>query len=144
VLDSLAYCRSAKGMKLYAYVLMDNHLHLVAESPRLGEIIRDFKRHTASRILEAAESSGRDWLLNQFAYYRKKHKQESSHQIWQEGFHPQLIQGAAMLRQKITYIHENPVRKGWGAAPEHWRYSSASHYLEPGSGPFQIDELPEG
>jgi hypothetical protein len=49
--------------------------------------------------------------------------------IWQEGYHPQAIYSDEMMQQKIDYIHANPVRKGWVAAPEHWRYSSAHEWL---------------
>ena len=35
-----------------------------------------------------------------------------------------------MMEQKLTYIHENPVRRGWVTHPEHWRYSSAHEWLE--------------
>ena len=70
----------------------------------------------------------REWLLNQFSYYRAKYK-TSSHQIWQEGFHPQEIVSDAMMLQKLEYMHNNPVRAGLVAAPEHWRYSSAHEWM---------------
>jgi len=121
---------------------MDNHLHLVAQAPNLGSVVRDFKRHTARALLKLAEESRNEWLLNQFQHYRLKHKQESTHQVWQEGSHPQLIHGRAMLLQKMEYIHNNPVRRGWVELPEHWRWSSASNYAE-GRGVIEIDSLPE-
>lgn len=140
ITDALTYCRQSKGLKLYAYVVMDNHLHLVAEAPDLGSVLRDFKRHTARALLKHAEESGKEWLLNQFRHYRLKHKLESTHQVWQEGSHPKLILGAAMLLQKMEYIHNNPVRRGWVDLPEHWRWSSARNYAE-GRGVIEIDEV---
>lgn len=49
--------------------------------------------------------------------------------LTEEGSHSQIIQGDAMLRLKVEYIHNNPVRRGYVDAPEHWRWSSAQNYL---------------
>ncbi len=48
--------------------------------------------------------------------------------FWQEGSHPQLIDGEAMLRQKLEYIHQNPVKRGYVDEAVHWRWSSARSY----------------
>lgn len=54
VLESLQYCHKEKGLHLYSYVIMSNHLHLLvmAEHSNLSDVIRDFKKFTASRILK--------------------------------------------------------------------------------------------
>ena len=57
------------------------------------------------------------------------HKTRSTYQLWQEGYHPQAIYSDRTMLQKIDYIHANPVRRGWVASPEHWRYSSAHEWL---------------
>jgi len=142
ILDALLFCRKNKGLRLYAYVLLDNHLHLVAEAPDLSRCIQSFKRYTARKIIPLAEHSGKDWLLHQFEYCRKAYKETSKYQVWQEGFHPQFIQGDTMLRQKITYIHNNPVRRGLVDSPEHWRYSSARNYMLEDHSVLEIDPLP--
>jgi putative transposase len=49
--------------------------------------------------------------------------------IWEEGSHPQLIESETVMRQKLDYIHQNPVKRGYVDLPEHWRYSSARNYL---------------
>jgi hypothetical protein len=59
------------------------------------------------------------------AFFRKAHKTDKEYQCWEEGSHPQLMQNAEMLRQKLDYIHFNPVKRGYVDKPEHWRYSSA-------------------
>ena len=142
VLEALAYCRKEKGLRLYAYVLMENHLHLVAEAPELSQCIQSFKRHTARKLLQWAETNNKEWLLHQFEYCKKAYKDRSRYQVWQEGSHPQLIQGDAMLRQKITYIYNNPVRRGYVDLPEHWRYSSARNYEQQDQSVLEIDPLP--
>jgi hypothetical protein len=60
--------------------------------------------------------------------YRARHKSDREHQFWQEGSHPQMIQSDEMMWQKLEYIHNNPVRRGYVVDPLHWRYSSARNY----------------
>lgn len=62
------------------------------------------------------------------AFYKKAHKNDRSYQLWQEGVHPELIQGESVMRQKIEYVHHNPVKRGYVDEVEHWRYSSARGY----------------
>mgnify|MGYP000845592174 CR=1 FL=1 len=142
VLESLLFCRKQKELRLYAYVLMENHLHLVAEAPDLTGCVQSFKRHTARSIINWATTTNKDWLLHQFGYCRKAYKHNSQYQVWQEGAHPQLIQGDDMLRQKMVYIHNNPVRRGYVDMPEHWRYSSARNYESGDHTVLEIDPLP--
>jgi hypothetical protein len=40
-----------------------------------------------------------------------------------------LIENPKVLRQKLDYIHLNPVKRGFVDLPKHWRYSSARNYL---------------
>ncbi len=55
IVDSLRYCQNAKGLDIYAWVLMSNHLHLIIGSKqnKLSDIIRDFKKFTSSKIVDA-------------------------------------------------------------------------------------------
>jgi putative transposase len=128
LMDSLNYARSHKGLKLYAYGVMDNHVHLIGASDNLGKIIKEFKSHTAREIIRLAEQDNKDWLLNQLVFYRQKHKISSRHQVWQEGNQPKEIGSEEMLRQKVEYLHHNPVRAGLAEKPEGWLYSSARNY----------------
>lgn len=140
IIDTLNYCRQQKRLKLFAYVILDNHLHLVAAGDRLAPTVKEFKSHTARAIIELATSEGKTWLLNQFKYYKAKHKKESRYQVWQEGFHPQLINSEDMLRQKVDYIHDNPVKIGLVKRAEDWLYSSARNYLNK-VGVLEVDVL---
>jgi putative transposase len=129
LINSLNFCRVNKGLKIFAYVILDNHLHLLISGDNLSNTIKDLKRHTAREIIKLAQKEEKLWLLNQFKYYKLKHKDDSDYQIWQEGFHPQQIISEEMLRQKIEYIHHNPVRIGLVEKAEDWIYSSARNYL---------------
>jgi REP element-mobilizing transposase RayT len=128
IVDSLAYCRTHKGLQIYAWVILDNHLHAILAAPDLSRVLADVKRHTARRLLEVLEAEGCEWLLNQLHYHRCEHKTETAYQVWQEGSHPQVCRSDAVMEQKIEYVQNNPVKRGLVAAPEHWRYSSAHEY----------------
>jgi putative transposase len=128
VVKSLQHCRERKGLKIYAWVIVDTHFHAILAAPDLSAVLRDLKSFTARQILRQLEVEGRQWLLNQLHYYRGAHK-PNDYQVWQEGSHPQVIMTDAAMEQKLEYLHNNPVKRGWVTAPEHWCYSSAHEWL---------------
>jgi REP element-mobilizing transposase RayT len=104
-------------------------MHLVAQSDDLGRDMARFKSYTARQIIDYLEDKRVKKILDQLSFYKKAHKDDRSYQFWQEGVHPEWIQNDSMLRQKIDYMHNNPVKRGYVDRPEHWRYSSARNYL---------------
>ncbi len=141
LMESFSFCRKHKTMKLYAFFIIDNHFHCILSGPNLQASIADLKRFTAKGILEQLRVDGKEWLLNQFAFFKKQHKNRSAHQVWQEGYHPEWVTSEEMLREKVDYIHYNPVKRGMVTMPEHWLYSSAKSFLSDSSG-IEIDKLP--
>jgi putative transposase len=129
IIDSFKYCMVNKDLSIYAYVILDSHFHLVSFAPEMSKTVASLRKFTARRIIDQLQADRKEWLLKQLAFFKKKYKNESDYQIWQEGVHPELIQNPAMLLQKIEYIHKNPVKRGLVDMPEHWRYSSARNYL---------------
>jgi REP element-mobilizing transposase RayT len=129
LLSTLNFSRQNKGMKIFAYVILDNHLHLVVAGENLSKTIKEFKSFTAREIVRLAKEEEKGWLLSQLKFHKLVHKAESGYQVWQEGFHPKMITSEEMLAQKIEYIHYNPVRIGIVEKPEDWLYSSARNYL---------------
>jgi REP element-mobilizing transposase RayT len=115
-------------MTVYAYVFMKTHLHLVAASENLSQEIANLKSFTARRIIDTLKEKNEYTLLEQLARAKALHKKDRQYQVWQEGSHPQLIQDEAMMRQKIEYIHQNPVKGGLVSDPIQWKYSSAANY----------------
>lgn len=140
VTDSLLFCRKQKGLLVHAYVIMDSHIHMVVTAPDTTCFMRDFKSFTGKRVVALLEADGKDWLLGRLEFFKKEYKTESHYQVWQEGFHPQVISSEEMLRQKMDYVHLNPVRRGLVSAPEYWVYSSASNYYL-GTGIIEVDLL---
>ena len=141
ITDSLNYCRKEKGLKVYAYVILDNHIHLIVNGENLVNTVQSFKRHTAKIILENLRADNKEWILNQLHFYKQKNKVKSEYQVWQEGYHPQGINTQDMLYQKINYIHLNPVKRGYVIKPEDWRYSSANYFINGIKGDLELDDL---
>lgn len=140
ILQTLSFCRQNKGLKLFAWVVLDNHMHLLVSGDQVPKIMKEFKSFTAREIIRLAREDGRDWLLAHFKTNKLAHKNQSAYQVWQEGYHPQQIQTERMLEQKIAYIHQNPVTAGLVDNPEDWPYSSARNYLGL-EGLLEIDPL---
>ncbi|NBA88296.1 transposase [Emticicia sp. CRIBPO] len=135
LLDSLLFCQNEKGLTLTAYVIMSNHIHLIAQSEngRLSDLIRDFKKFTAQKILEEIETpeeSRSDWMLKRFLFAARNNQKHSEHQFWKTGNHPEEIFSERFLWTKINYIHMNPVRAGIVSKASDYLYSSASNYVD--------------
>jgi REP element-mobilizing transposase RayT len=72
VIDSLKYCVKEKGLEIFGYCLMSNHLHMIARASgkySLSDILRDFKKFTSksivNKIINKSESRC-DWMLQFF------------------------------------------------------------------------------
>jgi REP element-mobilizing transposase RayT len=128
ILDSWNYLRQHAGFKLYGYVILENHLHFIASSSNLDKDVYRFKSYTARRIVDQMMTMRHMSLLRLLRSVKKNHKIDRNYQLWQEGVHAELIMSDEMMRQKLDYIHANPVKRGYVDLPEHWRYSSARHY----------------
>ncbi|MBU4270465.1 MAG: transposase [Planctomycetes bacterium] len=147
ILDSLAYLREHKATQLNAFVVMSTHLHAVLWPQNgidMSDVLRDFKRHTSRTISREATKQGHDYHLQVFAAARSTFRSErAEYQVWQEGSHPEAIYDDDFARQKIEYIHNNPVKAGLVSKAEYWPYSSARAYLlrEPTYPPTDIMDL---
>ena len=52
ILNSWRYLTEHDSFSLYGYVILENHLHLIASAPKLSEVMKRFKSFTAKTILE--------------------------------------------------------------------------------------------
>ena len=128
LIDSLQFLINQQRMKLFAYVIMENHLHLIASGEDLSRDIGSFKSFTARKCILYYQKNNSRSILEQLAFQKSDYKIDRYYQFWQEGSHPQRIIDEKVLRQKVEYIHNNPVRRGYIDLAEHWRYSSARNY----------------
>jgi len=140
ILNSLKFLQKQDSLRLHAYVILENHLHIVLRSDDLRKSIELFKKFTAREILNLLRRENATTILDQLAFYKKAHRKEKSFQVWEEGYQPKLIQSETMLKMKIDYIHYNPVKRGYVDKAIHWRYSSARDY-EGGYGLIEIDRF---
>ena len=130
LLDSWKFLHDHDRMSIMGYVILENHLHLIGVGDDLSKEIGDFKSYTARRIIDLLMESKAETILRQLRVSQKAaHKTDRDYQLWQEGSHPKEIQTDEMMRQKLEYIHYNPVKRGYVDLPEHWRYSSARNYM---------------
>lgn len=109
--------------------MLENHIHLIAQSENISKDIARFKAFTATKIITYLTERNAKTILDQLKYYKKSYKGEDRKiQLWQEGVHPQMILDEVMMCQKVDYIHQNPVKRGFIDEATHWRYSSARNY----------------
>ena len=135
IIKSLDYFIQNKGMILYGYVIMSNHIHMIIQSQEatLSDLIRDFKKFTAKSILEKIQNSPesrREWMLERFKLATESHSRNKNYQLWQYGNHPEEVYSNKFMWTKLDYIHLNPVRAGIVEKASHYVYSSASNYVE--------------
>ena len=128
ILDSLTFMITNGRLIIYAFVIMENHLHLIASSENLSKEIGNFKRYTSRKIIDYLKEKNAQHILKQLNFFKLRHRTDRDYQLWQEGSHPEQIQSAEMMVQKIEYLHYNPVKRGYIDEPVHWRYSSARNY----------------
>ena len=128
VLSSWRFLQSERDIDILAWVMLENHIHWIGVGPELPKRVGEFKSFTATSILKLMQSKGTNTLLQELQFYKLKHKVGQEHQLWQEGSHPKIIETDDVMWQKIEYIHNNPIRRGFVDDPVHWRYSSARNY----------------
>ena len=128
IIESLKYLQQHDNLKIYAYVILENHIHLIVQSDDIAKDIGRFKSFTARKIIDLLKEKNVATILDQLKFYKKSHKSDREFQLWQEGMQPKLIQNEIIMRQKIEYIHNNPVERGYVDDAAHWRYSSARVY----------------
>src|SRR4030042_3866451 len=102
---------------------MSKHVHLIAQSNigKLSDTIRDIKKHTSKKIIDTIQTileSRKDWMLNQFSYNARQHSRNKTYQIWTHENHAVYLYGQEFIREKVDYLHNNPVRSGLVEKPE--------------------------
>lgn len=134
IMNNLKYCQEHKGLEIYAYVIMPNHIHLICKSIHkpLNQVLRDFKSFTSKKIIkmisENPQESRKEWLMHMFKFFGKGNSQNIEFQFWQNGTHAIELWSFEIIQQKINYLHNNPVKAGFVSEPCHYTYSSANEF----------------
>jgi putative transposase len=140
LLDSIKHCQKTKGLRVYGWVIMSNHAHFIFDSIDLplSDIIRDMKKFTSKKIVEAIENndleSRKRWLL----WLLKK---DGNIWFWEEGYHGEEIWTKEFFNIKLNYIHNNPVKAGIVEKEEEYIWSSACDYFGNRKGKLELVEF---
>lgn len=135
LIESLEYCQKKKGMEIFSWCIMTNHVHLVfrsigSENPE--QILGDFKRFTSRNVIKAIEEnpkeSRKEFLINKFKEHGAKTSNTTQYQFWRHDNKPIELWSNKVIDEKINYIHQNPVVEGLVNNPEDYKYSSAMDY----------------
>lgn len=133
-LEIIESVREKYKMKLYCYCLMPNHVHMVVQSLNQGDLsqfMKTWKALTARVIIKYAETYDTE-LLSKFQESANRYDSSlggrQEHQVWAPRFDDVQLRTSKVLKTKVNYIHDNPVRKGIVESSEEFKYSSASWY----------------
>jgi REP element-mobilizing transposase RayT len=118
IADSLRFCQKHKGLSIYHYVFMLNHIHLIAQCDNMIGFIRDFKTYTSKAIKKNIEETEPHIL--------KLFEKSGEYHFWQSTNMPEIIRTEEFYRTKAQYVEQNPVRKRYVNRAEDWVYSSAN------------------
>ena len=136
VLSSIRFCQQNQGLKVHAWVLMTNHLHMICSfkaKQEPGLVLKNMKSFTVIQLIDAIinnpKESRREHMLNLFEAEGKKSSSNFRFKLWQHENHPILLDNAIMFNQRINYLHWNPVTAGFVHEPWYWKYSSAIDYM---------------
>lgn len=110
LLSSIRKYQERKGFKIYGFVLMDNHVHLIMEVCEENNI---------SKVMQVL-------LLSYSTKYRRKYPYVGH--VWQGRFKSKPIMNEGYFIENLNYIHNNPVRAGMVSNPSEYIYSSAKFY----------------
>jgi len=126
ILDSLRFTVKENRAYINAFVIMDNHIHLLWQIiyPNDREKVQQsFMKFTAQMIIKELRNNDPE-LLKQFYVGAADRK----HQIWERNPLSVGVWTEEVLKQKLDYIHNNTVKAGICTYPEDYRFSSAALY----------------
>ena len=126
IVNSLLFLTRDKRIVIYAFVIMDNHLHLIWQMQpdnEPGDVQRDFLKYTAQQIKKDLQKNHPAVLL-----HFKVGAKDREYQFWERNALSVELRTDKVFRQKLEYIHWNPVKAGLCKLPEDYLYSSALFY----------------
>ena len=140
VIDSLNWHINSQRMKLFAFVIMSNHLHWISfplQPNTINDNIWSFASFTAHEMLGKARINNDKTCLQIFSKYTDHDK---SHKIW-KNFQAKNIFSQGFLLQKMEYIHNNPLDKNILRSRADYPFSSARYYDEGKDAIIPIEDI---
>jgi REP element-mobilizing transposase RayT len=122
---------------------MPNHIHAILsdemnENLRLHKTISEFRSFTGHKLAGLIDSTCPTSWSNTL---RTASEGDRERRVWQSGWHAEAVVDQEFFEQKLSYMHNNPIRAGFVELPEHWVHSSARLWLlgEKGQVPISLD-----
>lgn len=143
--DSFDCFRTQKRLRLFCFVIMPNHFHCIAQfsvDDPLADVLRDFKRQTADRLIRHLKAEGNQKALDELTA-KVKRPEKQAYKVWEDGYNAKDVFSQDFLLQKMEYIHNNPCQPHWelSATPEEYIWSSARFYLTDAPCVIPIDDV---
>jgi REP element-mobilizing transposase RayT len=127
IINSLLYCINHKALRMFAYVIMPSHLHMIVfdaelNNERLHQTMGHFRSYTAHKLTKELEVFNPVLLEKKFTAEKEI---DRKYRIWASGYHPIGLTSNEFISQKFAYIHNNPANAGLVSDPVQYPYSSA-------------------
>lgn len=119
LLCSLRYFIKNRNLKVFAWVFMINHIHLIIYSEDPIAFVRDFKKFTSKQIKKNMLFY-EPMVINNFI------DSKGEYAFWTKTNMPKAIYTEKYFYQKRLYIENNPVKRRYVKKSEDWVYSSAN------------------
>ncbi|HEX2788101.1 MAG TPA: transposase [Ignavibacteria bacterium] len=132
LISSLKYLIKEHNAYLLSYVIMPSHIHFIIALPTnesISDFMRDFKKYTSTKIRKQLESDNHAEIIESLRS-NAIGKKNQMFKLWMDRFDDVVIYSEEILKIKINYIHNNPVKANLVSNPENWIYSSAGNYLK--------------
>jgi putative transposase len=147
IVDSLNYMRVEGWLNLYVFVVMPNHVHFIVRflpEHTLTDVMREFKKHTSKQIIRQYQAEDNERVLA-FLEQAAHDLPDQKYKVWEKGYDARNIFSIDFLRQKVTYIHNNPCQPQWQLVqqPELYTWSSARYYLLGKPAIIAVDDISE-
>ena len=127
IVDSLRFLVNQKRVRLFSFAIMSNHLHLIWQMQPLihqSDVQRDFLKYTAQHFRHELSLTDTE-LLSHF----RVDENDRIYRFWKRRPLSIELRSHGVFRQKLEYIHSNPVKAGLCRLEENYHYSSARFYF---------------
>ena len=144
ILNSVHFLRTDGRMKLFVFVIMPNHIHMIVkllQEYTISDLLRDFKRHTARQIIRQFQAENKTDTLGILQRLNKDPRQDFK--VWEDRYDARNVFSVGFLEQKMNYIHHNPCQPHWNLAaqPEAYPWSSARFYMADKPSVIPVDDV---
>ncbi len=140
-INVLKEIREIHPFKLVGYVIMPDHVHLILNplAEKISVIMRKLKGKSAHLVVNWLKENNFTESLKKLSVEAKTERQKYA--VWQRDFSAVDLWSPKFLRQKLDYIHLNPIRAKLCDHPAKWTFSSYHAYSphKKGEVPIEID-----